>query len=68
MMIDTGSFGAQMTEQTEDNIAAEPTEEHAIPNCKMRARKRRSLPPMRRALTCWPMPMPIMKSKMTPRQ
>ena len=29
MMIDTGSFGAQMTEQTEDNIAAEPTEEHA---------------------------------------
>ena len=28
MMIDTGSFGAQMTEQTEDNIAAEPTEEH----------------------------------------
>ncbi|MGB2151162.1 MAG: DNA polymerase III subunit gamma/tau [Parvibaculales bacterium] len=28
-MIDTGSFGAQMTEQTEDNIAAEPTEEHA---------------------------------------
>ena len=29
MMIDTGSFGAQMTEQTENNIAAEPTEEHA---------------------------------------
>jgi DNA polymerase-3 subunit gamma/tau len=29
MMIDTGSIGAQMTEQTEDNIAAEPTEEHA---------------------------------------
>ena len=29
MMIDTGSFGAQMTEQTEDNIAAEPTDEHA---------------------------------------
>ena len=28
MMIDTGSFGAQMTEQTENNIAAEPTEEH----------------------------------------
>ncbi|MGB1549853.1 MAG: DNA polymerase III subunit gamma/tau [Parvibaculales bacterium] len=28
-MIDTGSIGAQMTEQTEDNIAAEPTEEHA---------------------------------------
>ncbi len=29
MMIDTGSIGAQMTEQTEDNTAAEPTEEHA---------------------------------------
>ena len=28
MMIDTGSFGAQMTEQTENNIAAEPTEKH----------------------------------------
>ena len=28
MMIDTGSFGEQMTEQTEDNIAAEQTEEH----------------------------------------
>jgi len=28
MMIDTGSFGAQMTEQTENNTAPEPTEEH----------------------------------------
>ena len=32
MMIDTGSFGAQMTEQTENNIAAEPTEEHVMPS------------------------------------
>ena len=28
MMIDTGSFGAQMTEQTENNSAPEPTEKH----------------------------------------
>lgn len=29
MMIDTGSFGAHMTDETENNNAPEPTEEHA---------------------------------------